>query len=342
MKKLLIIIFAALLLAGCSKKPKEKKSTGKITTEVKVTPVKNPGMPFLFRYKFEKGKHYTYKIAVFTEEKQTLHSDTSITNNIKQSVVYQVNVNLNKTDKDSTMELTCNINSILLDDLVNGQFSSYRSGTKLDSADAKKYAQYESLVNNPFSVSIGKNGGVKNVSNTDKAVSKFLQIWKSTKKVTREQRNTLKEDLINGVLKPLVTQIFREMTPRKVARDSSWTDSNPPVPFMVFKLKRTDTYKVDNLQKYNNDIVAEVDAGINAVVSGKTKFEQNGAKYNFKKPETSASGKIYFNISKGLLQKSDVKTTVNIFYSMEIPSPKGLSKGTKSDEITSRKVVELL
>ncbi len=342
MKKFLAFIFVVLLLSGCGKKTTEKKAGSKDTSEVNISPVKNPNQQFVFRYKFVKGKHYAYKLAVFTEENQIIRADTTINDHIKQSLIYNVDISLDKTDKDSVMELTCNIGSIVLDALINGQFYTYRSGAKLDSTDMEKYAQYESLVNNPFNVSINKNGGVLEIFHVDKAVNKFLQIKGAENKANLEQKNKLRENIIEGALMPIVTQLFREMTPKTVARDSTWTYTQPATSLLVFKLNNTNRYKINDLKRIDNDVVAEIDANLHSVISGNTKFEERGAVYNFQKPETSANGTIYFNISQGLLQKSNVKTTLNISYTMEAPTPGGKRKGSKSEKITSTNVVQLL
>ncbi len=343
MKNLWIIILLALFIAGCGKKAEEKKQPSGIdTTAMKTSPLQNPNQQFVLRYKFEKGKRYSYKMASFTEDKQTVHADTTFTDQVKQSIVYSLDISLNNVDKDSVLDLSCDINSILLDAFANGQFFSYRSGVTTDTVEKRKYAQYDAMVNNPFNVRINKYGGILEISNIDNVISKFLRLKGMTKSASLEERESLRQNIIENALKPLVTQLFREMTPNVVAKDSNWTFVQPPTPFLIFKLENTNLYKVDNLEKYNNDKVATIAAGLHTVISGDTKYEERGAVFQFKKPVTSASGKIYFNITKGLIQKSNVQTQVDIFYTMEMPTPKGKQKGTKTEVITSKNVVELL
>ncbi len=92
MKKFLIIIFLGFLIAGCGKKTEEKKTSGIDTTAIKTSPVENPNEQFVFRYKFEKGKHYNYKLASFTEDKQTVKADTTFSDQVKQSIIYGLDI----------------------------------------------------------------------------------------------------------------------------------------------------------------------------------------------------------------------------------------------------------
>ena len=92
----------------------------------------------------------------------------------------------------------------------------------------------------------------------------------------------------------------------------------------------------------NDDKIAVIDAGLKTIISGDNKVTDRGATYIFKKPVTSAEGKIYFNISKGCVQKSKTNTRIHISYTMEVPTPKGLEKGTKTETVVNTNILELL
>jgi hypothetical protein len=227
--------------------------------------------------------------------------------------------------------------------MANGQALNYQSGKTKDSTELKNYAQYEALINNSFGIRVGKNGGILEIFRADKIVEKFLQLQKAPPTVPNEQKEALRNSISQGELKPLLTQIFREMPVKPLKKDSTWANPQPVTQFLIFKLQNTNTFKVSGLNKYGSDTLAVIDAGMKSVVSGDTKYEEHGTKVNFKRPEPTANGTIYFNLTKGCIQKSNVKTLVNISYSMEGPSPKGgKQKGLINEVVRSSNILELL
>lgn len=348
MKKILILFIFSVFLWGCNKKAENKAEdlSGKLkvdTTEIKTMPIDNPNANFSIHFKFQKGKTYQYRLASFTDDQKTLKADSNITQTVKQSIVYLANLTLNDVDKDGVMEFSCTIPSILMNAIANGQVMNYQSGKTKDSTELKNYAQYESLINNTFSVRVGKNGGILEIFRADKIVSKFLQLQKAHPTVPNEQKEALRNNITQGELKPLLTQIFREMPSKTLMKDSSWANPQPATQFLIFKLENTNLFKVAGLNKFGSDTLAAIDAGLKSVVSGDTKYEERGTKVNFKRPQPTASGTIYFNLTKGYIQKSNVKTQVNISYTMEGPSPKGgKQKGIVTETVNSSNILELL
>ena len=148
--------------------------------------------------------------------------------------------------------------------------------------------------------------------------------------------------MIERALKPLVVQVFRQLTDKMVAKDSLWTNAQEPTKLMIFNAQNTSTYKIKSLELFNNDKIAVIDAGLKTTISGSNKVTDRGATYIFNKPITSADGKIYFNLSKGCVQKSKTNSKIQISYTMEVPTPKGLEKGTKSETVINTNILELL
>ncbi len=347
MKRILAAVLAGILLFGCGKKSGEKSEdlSAKMVTDtsaIKAVPVQNADQKFNLQYKFQKGVVYRYRMTQSTEDNLTIKTDTSISQSLNQSIIYIFDLNLSNVDKDGVMEFSCSIPSIKLNADANGQKFFYQSGVTKDTTELKKYTQYEALINNPFGVRVGKSGGVIEVFRADKIADKFLALSKPQTQPTEQQKNTLRSNIVESVLKPLMSQIFRDIPSNTLAKDSSWTYEQPAAPFMVFKLQNTNTYKITGLEKYNADTLAVVDAGLESVITGNTKFEERGATYNFKKPETSANGTIYFDITKGCIRKANLKTDIHIFFTMEAPTPKGKQKGSKDEVITTSNVLELL
>jgi hypothetical protein len=223
-----------------------------------------------------------------------------------------------------------------------GEHFEYKSGSQLDSLNKIRYADYESLINLPFGLRVTPAGEITEVFRVDKIITKFLNIKGAADSATSDQKDALRSQMINGALKPLLTQIFRQMPENSVAKDSAWTHSQSPSRILIYKLQNINTYNVQNLAKFNDDKIAVLDAGLKTEITGNDTYSNRGVSYKFQKPNTSASGKIYFNISKGLIQKAKTQSIVNIAFSMEMPTPKGKQKGDQTEKMVNTNVVELL
>ena len=243
MKFLLSMVLTALFLFGCGENNKEdKKTTGedlyKIdSTEIKTKPVDNPNQNFLIRYKMEPNKEYKYKIATISENKQTIKLDTTISQDVSQNMIYLLSLKPNAIDKDSIYEIVCNISSIKLDATANDQKHSYQSGVTKDSVQLLQFANYDALVNNPFNLRVDVKGNILEIYKIDKIISRYLELQNLQDSASTEDRNVLREQISEGALKPLLSQIFRKLPDKTVAKDSSWTVSQPPFSFLVFHIQ---------------------------------------------------------------------------------------------------------
>ncbi len=328
MKYIKYFVLAAFLFVGCGNKSEKNEDVKKPqdnfqydTSDVKTTPVENPNESFLLRYNFEKGKDYKYRITNISEDHQTIKADTTVSQNVKQTIIYLVNLNLNSTDQDSVNEFNCTISSVKLDADANNQHFSYQSGVTKDSAELDKYVEYEALINNPFALRISKTGEILEIFRADKIVSKFLDMKGFADSVTTDEKLQLRQNIVDGAIKPLMVQLFRQIPENQTAKDSAWSFTQPPSQFMVFKMQNTYKYKITGLEKMNSDKIAVINATLDTKVEGKTKITERGANYEFEKPKTTANGKIYFNVTNGMLQKSKTQTTVDVSFTMEMPTP---------------------
>jgi len=347
MKNLILLIFAiSFLIAGCSKK-EEKPVTNKNqfvtdTSEIKTTPVSNPNESFALKYIFEKGKKYQYRISSFSSDIETMKAETTMTQSFKQNSVYLLELTPLETDQEGTIEINAVVSSIKIDAWMDGQKITYESGTVKDSTERIKYAQYEALAKNPFSIRISKIGEILEIMRVDKMVNKFFEINTKANALNSEQKATIRMNFIDGLLRPLFIQIFRQIPDHNIAKDSSWSIIQPPVEAMVFKLNNKNIYKVSSLEKLGDDKIVLIDASLQTVITGDNKAVDRGVSYDFTKPEITASGKIYFDLSKGGILKSKVYTKTITHVKMEAPSPKGTQKGERNGTTENTYIAELL
>ena len=346
MKHLFLFIIIAILFTGCSKK-EDKPITSKNqyaadTLDIKTSPVDNPNEAFSLKYSYEKGKKYNYRVNLISSDKQIMKTDTTISQVVKQNTSYLLEITPVEIDQDGTMELNAVINSSKVDAQANGQKLTYESGAVNNPTDKVKFAEYECLIKNPFSLRVSKTGEILEIFRADKITNKFLELKGYADSVTADQKTGIRKNMVEGLLKPLMNQLFRQVPVHTVAKDSSWTYQQPATQMMVFNVQNTNNYRILNLEKLDNDKVAVISGSMNTVITGNNKAVNQGVTYNFSKPVTSAGGKIYFDVTKGYVIKSTTNTRIESHVSMEGPSPKGKQKGERSEIVENTYVVELL
>ena len=344
MRKLLLALILGIIMNGCGKKSQKnnlenKSAAATDSSTVNFLPVKDPGQKFNIEYKFEKGKDYNYRVTFSSEDKQNIKNDSSYNKDIMQNTVYLLKTKLKGYKNDSLLNFICKITSITFTANVNGKIFNYQSGAKNDSIDTFRYAEYAALIDNPFSVTIKKYGGIVNISSVDMIINKYIKLKRMIKRATKPVKVRLKQNIVDRSLEPLIINIFRKMPKNTIAKDSSWSDELPPAHFIIFTLNNSNTFKISDLNKYHDNLIASIKVGLKTQIHGNTTYKAGNAVYNFKKPKTSAKGNIYFNISKGCIQKSEIQTEAKVFFTMESP---GQKEGSKSENMTSENIVELL
>lgn len=349
MYKYTILIFAAaLILLGCDDKKTVEEQTENInltqvdSTDLATTKVEDENEFFYFRYKFDVGDSYNYKLTVISDSKQSIEADTTVTQSFKQTVSYAINYKVAGMDEDSVAELKCTISAINMDADLNGEQTSYKSGNTLDSSAILRFAEYEAMVNNQFRLRVNPLGEIIDVYSIDKIFNSYLDLRNMQDSLKADQKDAVRNDLVNAVLKPLMGQIIRVLPAKQMGKDSSWTYSKAAMPMMVFQMEYTNLYKVENLELLNDEKLAVITGTIKTNITGDPNYSEKGIDYVFQKPVSSASGKVYFNLDKGLVQKSKTESRLETAYTMEMQTPQGKQKGSTKEITINKNILELL
>ena len=297
---------------------------------------------FFIKYKFKPGESFKYRMTVISQNEQNMKTDTSMTARLEQTLIYIIDFKTLSLDEDSVAELQCTFSSVNLKANANGTEISYQSGSLIDSTEKVKFAEYESFVNNPFNIRVGKHGEIIDIYKIDKIMNRFLSLRGLTDSLKAEDKVVFKEDMNNRSIKPVIAQVLREVPQHKMAKDSTWSYKRESLPVMVFQIDYTNLYKVEKLEMLGDDKIAIVDGIVQTKINGNQTYSERGINYQFDKPISTASGKIYFNLDKGLIQKSRTQTRMETSYKMEMPTPQGTKKGSAREVISNVNVLELL
>ena len=349
LKYLLVLVAFSFILISCGDKNNdpEKTLTDKEkysfdSTDLKTDGIDDSGKPFLMEYKLKKGDKVVYRLTTISNNTQTITMDTIITAGMSQKIIYLLDLVVKEVDEEGATEAEIKINSIKMEASANGETFNFEAGKDIDSAKTRQFAEFQSLYNNAFSVRFSKKGDILEVFKADKISNKFLELKGAADTISTDESTLIRNDLINGVLKPLVTQIIRKVSDKEVYKDSTWQIQQAPVPLMVYQINYTNTYKLESVEKLDDNRVAIIEAGIDFKYSGQSKVNQGNVFYSFQKPISTAQGKIYFDVDRGIQIKSRTKTRLEISYTMEANTPQGTQKGSRRDIITNTNILELL
>ena len=353
MKKLLTItLLAIFIFASCQNEKNENEneteSSKEMTSSFDSTALKTTTIdtdedrPFLFRYKFVAGETFKYRLTTIAKSEQTIVADTTMSEKMSQTIIFIMNFKTLSLDEDSVAELECTFSSVNLKANAQGNDVTYQSGAQMDSTERVKFAEYESLINNPFNLRVGKLGAIIDIYKADRIMNKFLELRGLSDSLNAQQKVMASQDLTNQSIKPLVSQIFREVPEGKMGLDTTWNQKRESKPIMVFQVDYENQYKVASLEMLGEDKLAVVTGSVKTTVIGDPNYTERGIKYNFDKPNTIATGKIYFNLNKGMVQKSRTESRIENGYRMEMPTPEGIQKASAKEIGTNVNVIELL
>lgn len=347
MKNIFVFILLSLaLFISCQKenKQQENQEQQNVTfsfdsTSLKTTALDNAEeQSFFMRYKFIPGESFRYRLTTISERSQSIVTDSTMNDKMNQTIIFIINFKTLSVDKDSVAELQCTFSSINLKANAQGRDITYQSGTELDTTDRIRFAEYESYINNPFNLRVGKQGEIVDIYMIDKIINRFLSLRKLADSLTAQEKVMASQDLTNSSIKPILAQIFREVPANKMAKDSTWSYKRESLQVMVFKVDYENQYKIDNLEMLGDDKIAVVTGSIKTNVNGKSSFTEQGVSYKFDKPISTASGKIYFNLNKGRIQKSRSQSEMQNAYQME----QGTKKANAKEESSNVNILELL
>lgn len=346
-KTLAISILLLFILIGCGEKKDEPiqldESVFQIdSTDLQLEKVEDEQGPISLEYKFKKGDKFRYRFSSISVNEQNIQSDTTINTNLKQTISYLIDMEISEVDEDGIANVAFNIRSIKLDADANGEKFNIVTDNNSDSTKMEQFAEHFSLTNSPFSVRVDRKGDLIEFSRIDRMVNKFLQIRGLTDSVTTEEKGMLRSNFTQSAVKPLVLQIFRVLPESQVAMDSSWSIKQQPISMTVYQVNYENVFRISAFEKLGNDKIAVLDATVKSSVVGEDKAAEGGVTYTFTKPKTSAEGKIYFNVDKGMIQRSKTTTNVQFSMTMEAMSPQGLQKGTRTDKNINTNILELL
>jgi len=348
MKKYLYILILSALFISCgdkkepvTEKPKEYSLTAD-TSDLKTTPFDDKSLKDIqLQYRLKKGDKNVYRLTSINQEEAIISAGQTMSQKILEKRGYIITTEIKDVEPDNTLEVAFTFESVSVDADVDGQKLNYQSGKKIDSLDRKKFSEFEALYQNNFSARISPNGDVVELFKIDKIISKMISLTGLKDSVNVEQKKMVQEQIEMTVLRPIVSQIFRKLSTDKVSLNSEWSFPQPTVDLQLFTLDNTYLFKLLSFEKLNDDVIAVMDAGLKTKVNINPEAKKN--KIDVKQPKYSADGKVYFNATKNLIQKSITQIRFDIEVTAPMQTQTGqVILGSRIQKKLNKNITELL
>ncbi len=352
MKKL-IVLLSILLLVSCGKKEEKNKTNNQVTGKTENQLIKDTlteiakdvvtGPKITLRYKFKKGDKFYYKLKTVSTNKSTITADTVITNNIKQSATYKIRFRVRKINKeDNLAELDATIYKIIAETNLNGQTLKYDSKYIYSTRERVQFVDFEAVKNVPFRVFVNPIGQVVKVEHVNKIMRNILQIQQVPDTLSKKTKESMRGNIANGTLMPLIQQVFKVLSENEVGIGSVWQLKSTS-PMAVFQVENTATFKVDKIDTSAKDTMVTIASSLSINTSGNNTVSEKGVTYTFTKPKLNGTGSVVFNQTRGLVKKSESKINGEMTMTANgVDSKKTPVQSSKKDVSENVNTVELL
>lgn len=339
MKKYLLFALLAFTIFACSDKKDEKKEEVNFKETPKIT--KPTGPLVKLQYKFRKGDKFKYKLQTISDNMEEINADTTITNNIKQNTTYKFNFVVKDVKPDKSADIEVRINSIVVETDFNGQKVNYDSKYIYSSREKIQFVDYEAVKKVPFRITVNQLGQVTEVRNVTRIMNNILQIQNIPDTLSKTSKEKMKLNISNGTLMPLTQQIFKVVSEDSVGVGSKW-ELKYNTPLGVFNVENTAIFNIKDLL-FEQDTLATITSTLLINATGNNVVNEQGVRYTFSKPLLTASGNVVYNFSKGLVEKAESNTKLEMAILMEGLDQKGNPlQSTKKNITNNKNIVELL
>ena len=319
-----IIILFSLFAAGCKKdaKPTAVAPPPLDSSDVRTSATGEKISNLELRYFPNLGSEYIYELTSSGRDSSSMKADTNITSVENTKMVYKLKVIPVEIKKDSSTLYNVTFLDFLIDYSRDNNKVSYRSGMKLDDEQKAMFIPYEAALNNNCTVQISSTGELLKVMNTDKILSKVLELEKAPRNLKPEQREFKRGQIERAIIFSSVQQLFGILSKSRVSDNSSW-DFNSDYPltrFFKFKIKRIHTLK--GLEKLGESKVARIE--IKTQTTNEVDSIANKNAVNVEQATLDFTGKQFFDVDKKMISFSKTSFKISTFLKGDEQTPKGL------------------
>ncbi|MCX8056826.1 MAG: DUF6263 family protein [Ignavibacteria bacterium] len=341
MKKLITFVVVISLFAfGCKKETETKEPVSETksidTTNIKPIKVQEN---ISITYDLNKNTTLKFKLTTYQKSTQTLQLDSLVSGYVEQNVDYYVTASVKEKESNGNLTVDFNVDKVVANlKSSTGESLTYNSDNPpTDSVKKLQTKTFDVIAKANFSARISPTGDILDIFRTDSIIDKLIS--DAPRKPSTEERFQITNDVSQGLLRPLIQQIFRTVTDKKLNVDSVWTQSYP-TQLSVFEIENTATYKVTKIFESNGNRLVEIEGTLKVNSKGKQDYSEGNVNYKFHKPKVSGISKSYFDLDKKCFRSSTADVTFEVVVDMQQKGNPKIFKRTET--IRSKNSILLL
>jgi hypothetical protein len=334
----LLLIAAVVFVYSCGKKTDDTNKTtdtGDTKTSVPIGKDSISGKEkVFFKYVVNKGDKFSYKMEASTTNSE--NSPATGGQDVKQDNTINYYYSKETTDIDGNGIITFKVkfDSITIRAAIDTMIIKYSSNIN-DSVKANpNFIQYNSVINEPFFMRISSDGEITDVYGLEKIYENIFKALGDTLK--EADKNSIKESFGKDAIKEILQQEYQIFPKQEVIKDSSWVKVfNTQV--AVFEVVNNAKYTFKGIEDKNNQKIANIEALLSVEFKNK-EVKEKGMTMTVEKAETDGSGKIAFNLTRGVISSKETTTKLNLALKL---AAQGQSAKSTQGVVTNLKVTLL-
>lgn len=289
---------------------------------------------FQLKYIVNKGDKFYYKVTMSSSstDKSSLGDNKEISQSEEQNYFYSKEV----TDIDNNGIITFKVKCDSI--TINGKYDTinvrYSSNVYDTVRSQPNFFHYNALAGESFYIRVSPAGEVSEIYGMEKIYDNLFKAFGDTLK--EDEKAYIKQTQGLETIKDVLQQEYQVFPKNELFIDSSWTKQYSAQLF-VFGILNTNKYTLKSTEDKNNQKYMIIDAS--QVVEFQNKeAKDKGITYKLTNSETSGSGRIQVNLSKGCVVTKETSQTLKL----EIgASAQGQSAKMNQTVITNTKVTLL-
>jgi hypothetical protein len=305
-----IISLPVFFLTGCGKKNDDKTKTNdssNTTGLIKKDSVSGKQKVQL-KYMVKKGDVFNYKMVAKTSTSE--NSPATEGKEVKQDneINYYYNKEASDVDQSNIVTYKIKFDSINISSTMGSQNVKYNSNINDTIKSNPAFIQYNAVINEPFYMRVSQDGEITDVYGLEKIYDNLFKAFGDTLK--EEDKAAIKESFGKESIKEILQQEYQIFPKQEVMVDSSWIKSyNTQILF--FDVVNNAKYTLKGIEDKDNQKFANIEAVLNVEFMNK-EATQKGMKIKIDNSETSGTGKVAFNLSKGCVKTKETTTALKL------------------------------
>ncbi len=291
---------------GGDKKDSTKSSGSNLINGDKITLKVNPKKGDIFRY-YMMAKTSTKENSPMTDKKDVTQEQTisyyyseEVADTSNGVTTYKVKydsisvVTTVPVSKDSTIRVV------------------YNSNVKDSMYSKPDFIQYNSIIGEPFSITVSPKGEVGDIYGLQKIYDKMFKAFGDTLK--EQDKAQIKESFGNDAIKSVLQQQFQIFPDNDVVKDSTWTRSYD-TQLLVFPGRNSLSYKITNVKVENGETILTIDADLSTQLL-KDEMKDKTVTYKVENSSFNGKGLILYNLTRGCVVKKETTTKIDLSLKM--------------------------